>query len=87
MSVNRAEVSRERAYINQAVVPDNSRPAARLDMRPAAVETPTAEADIVPGWLDRLTLGASARTKGQLPLRPPLSVCRRGYCLVRSWPG
>ena len=36
-------------------------------MRPAVVETPTAEADIVPGWLDRLTL-ISARTKGTLPL-------------------
>ena len=46
----------------QAVVPDSSMPAARLDMRPAVVETPTVEADTVPGCLDRLTL-ATARTR------------------------
>ena len=45
-------------------------------MRPAAVETPTAEADIVPGWLDRLTFGAGARTKGKLPLAPLSSLGR-----------
>ena len=36
--------------------------AGRLDMRPAVVGSPTAEADTVPGCLDRLTL-AAARTK------------------------
>ena len=42
-------------------------PAARLDMRPAVVETPTAEADTVPGCLDRLTL-ITARTKASASL-------------------
>ena len=41
---------------HEAVIPDSSRPVARLDMRPAAVETPTVEADIVPDCLVRLTL-------------------------------
>ena len=65
VSERTCEGSRDSIY--DAVVPDSSRPAAQLDMRPAVVETPTAEADIVPGWLDRLTL-ISARTKGKLPL-------------------
>ena len=60
------------SIISGCVVPDSSRPAARLDMRPAVVETPTVEADIVPGWLDRLTL-ISARTKGGMPLALVLS--------------
>ena len=38
-------------------------PAARLDMRPAVVESPTVEADTGPGCLDRLTLDCT--DKGQ----------------------
>lgn len=59
------------------VIPDSSRPAAQLDMRPVVDGSPTEEADIDLGYLDRLTLARCTDDVEGLDHRPSIYMSLR----------